>query len=173
MTKLKRDKRLFGLAEHLAAELNKSRGDVQPEDIVGFMHWIVPMTEEDAENDEQEFAIQAARQPGRGAVALAKLRKSLGFSTEDSLISVIEKAAEVCENNKLKAAIDEPSTEFMLPNGWRVNEGGIFCGTLRIAVFDFDTDPSDDVKSRVYRQMAMLLNGLGEQDLANDISYPY
>lgn len=41
---------------------------------------------------------------------------------------------------------------------WRVNEHGIFRGTLRIAKFDFDTDPCEDYRQSVYKEMARLLN---------------
>jgi len=41
---------------------------------------------------------------------------------------------------------------------WRVNEYGIYCGTLRIATFDFDTDPSADFQTEVYEYMERSLN---------------
>lgn len=41
---------------------------------------------------------------------------------------------------------------------WRVNERGIFRGTLRIAKFDFDTDPCEDYRQSVYKEMSLLLN---------------
>ena len=42
---------------------------------------------------------------------------------------------------------------------WRVNEGVLCCGSLRIASFDFDTNPSNDFKVAVYKQMLDALNG--------------
>lgn len=95
-----RDKRLFFLAESMAAELNKSRGDIQPEDIVGFMQCYVPMTVEEAEEDYDEAIHEHQKQAvGRGASAIARLRKSLGFVDGDSIISVMEKAAEFIEGS--------------------------------------------------------------------------
>ena len=45
-----------------------------------------------------------------------------------------------------------------LPGEWRVSERGIFCGTLRIATFCFDTDPGEEFKIDVYEQMQSALN---------------
>jgi hypothetical protein len=95
-----RDKRLFFLAEHMAAELNKAKGDVQPEDIVGFMQCYVPMTPEEAEEEYDEAIHEhQKRAVGRGTSAIARLRKSLGFVDGDSIISVMEKAAEFIEGS--------------------------------------------------------------------------
>jgi hypothetical protein len=102
----KRDKRLFGLAELLAAELNKSKGDVQPEDIVGFMQCNVPISEDESSEEYEDMMHEHnQRTAGRGTSAIAKLRKSLGFVDGDSIISVIEKAAEVCELQKPQEAV--------------------------------------------------------------------
>ena len=57
----------------------------------------------------------------------------------------------------------------VLTGRWRVNEAGVFCGTLRIAQFDFDTDPSDKFKAGVYRQMESLLNGETVPNPANNV----
>jgi hypothetical protein len=46
-----------------------------------------------------------------------------------------------------------------LTGRWRVSEGLLCCGTLRIAKFDFDTDPSDEFKQGVYKQILDGLNG--------------
>jgi len=92
-----RDKRLFHLAELLAGELNQSKGDIQPEDIVGFMQCNVPMTAEEADEDFEETKREAMRHPTPGRVALQRLRTALGFVPGDSLISVMEKAAKACE----------------------------------------------------------------------------
>lgn len=102
----KRDKRLFGLAELLATELNKSKGDVQPEDIVSFMQCNVPISEEESSEEYDDMMKDRWERPaGRGTSAMARLRKSLGFVDGDSLISVIEKAAEACESYEtLRAA---------------------------------------------------------------------
>lgn len=95
-----RDKRLFFLAESMAAELNKSRGDIQPEDIVGFMQCYVPMTPEEAEEDFDEAIHEhQKRAVGRGTSAIARLRKSLGFVDGDSIIAVMEKAADFIEGS--------------------------------------------------------------------------
>lgn len=48
----------------------------------------------------------------------------------------------------------------VLSGRWRVSEYGIFCGTLRICTFDFDTDPSDELKAGVYQQMEAALNSV-------------
>ena len=40
---------------------------------------------------------------------------------------------------------------------WRVSEHGIFNGTMRIAKFDFDTCPNDEVKQAMYAEMLVLL----------------
>jgi len=67
---------------------------------------------------------------------------------------------------------DECSPEslcYAVPGRWRVNEAGVFCGTLRIAQFDFDTDPSDEFKAGVYRQMESLLNGETVPNPANNV----
>jgi len=99
-----RDKRLFSLAEHLAAELNKSKGDVQPEDIVSFMQCYVPMTPEEADEDYEEAVSEHDnRVAGRGTSAIAKLRKALGFADGDSIISVVEKAAEILSLKEIKS----------------------------------------------------------------------
>lgn len=45
---------------------------------------------------------------------------------------------------------------------WRVNEHGIYCGTLRIASFDFDTDPSVEFRSEVYEYMERALNNAAQ-----------
>ncbi len=43
---------------------------------------------------------------------------------------------------------------------WRVSEHGIFHGTLRIARFDFDTDPSKEYREELYFNMETKLNAL-------------
>ena len=93
-----RDKRLFHLAELLAAELNKTKGDVQPEDILSFMQCNVPIAEEESSEEYEDMSREHAQTiAGRGTSVIARLRKSLGFVDGDSIISVMEKAAEVCE----------------------------------------------------------------------------
>ena len=49
----------------------------------------------------------------------------------------------------------------VLTGRWRVSENGIFCGTIRVARFDFDTDPSDEFKQQVYRQIESRMNPTG------------
>ncbi len=96
-----RDKRLFHLAELLAAELNKSKGDVQPEDIVSFMQCNVPVSEDESSEEYEDMVQEHSQKPaGRGSAAISRLRKSLGFDDGDSLIAVIEKAAEFCEADR-------------------------------------------------------------------------
>jgi len=51
------------------------------------------------------------------------------------------------------------SVASFLTGRWRISEGVLCCGTLRIASFDFDTDPSDEFKQGVYKQMLDALNG--------------
>ena len=46
----------------------------------------------------------------------------------------------------------------VLIDKWIVSEHGIFCGTLRIAIFDFDTSYSEEFKNEVYAQMEHALN---------------
>ena len=41
---------------------------------------------------------------------------------------------------------------------WRVSEHGIFCGTMRIARFDFDTKPDKPFREQLYSQMEHALN---------------
>ena len=41
---------------------------------------------------------------------------------------------------------------------WRVCEHGIFCGTMRIARFDFDTKPDKPFREQLYAQMEHALN---------------
>jgi hypothetical protein len=106
-----RDKRLFHLAELLAAELNRSKGDVQPEDIVSFMQCHVPMTAEEADEDFEETKREMIEHPSAGRLALQRLRTALGFVPGDSLISVMEKAAEVCERGSEKSSIPEALQE--------------------------------------------------------------
>jgi hypothetical protein len=126
----KRDRRLFGLAELLAAELNKSKGDVQPEDIVGFMQCNVPMTNEEADEDFEEAKCEAMRHPTPGRVALQRLRTALGFVPGDSLISIMEKAAEVAEKPIVNIAVD-PEGDF----GCAIGQGFIaFDGFHDVAV---------------------------------------
>lgn len=45
-----------------------------------------------------------------------------------------------------------------LSGRWRVSEHGIFCGTLHVADFNFDTDPSSEFRESVYAQMERMLN---------------
>lgn len=122
----KRDKRLFGLAELLAAELNKSKGDVQPEDIVSFMQCNVPISEEESSEEYDDMMKdRLARPAGRGTSAMARLRKSLGFADGDSLISVLEKAAEFAEkqNTPLQIVLGEGRvmiTGFTDPDGFGI-----------------------------------------------------
>lgn len=112
-----RDKRLFFLAESMAAELNKSRGDIQPEDIVGFMQCYVPMTPEEAEEDfDEAIHDHQKRAVGRGTSAIARLRKSLGFVDGDSIISVIERAADAFD--RLTALDDDLRWILSRPNFW-------------------------------------------------------
>lgn len=58
----------------------------------------------------------------------------------------------------------------VLTGRWRVSRDGVFCGTLRIAVFDFDTDPSDEFKDAVCKQMESALNG---EDFSDETDSPY
>lgn len=51
---------------------------------------------------------------------------------------------------------------------WRVSEHGIFAGTLRIARFDFDTDPSQEYREELYAEMEAKLNR-GTVDEANTV----
>jgi hypothetical protein len=112
ITHTKRDKRLFGLAELLAAELNKSKGDVQPEDILSFMQCHVPISEEESSEEYDEMMKDRWEKPaGRGSSAIARLRKSLGFVDGDSIISVIEKAAEFAEKPIHNICVD-PEGDF-------------------------------------------------------------
>jgi hypothetical protein len=107
-----RDKRLFHLAELLAAELNKSRGDVQPEDIVSFMQCNVPMTEDELEEDFEESKREMRVRVTPGLSAIQRLRAALGFDAGDSLISVMEKAAEVCEESVRRMEILEEKIDY-------------------------------------------------------------
>lgn len=59
-----------------------------------------------------------------------------------------------------------------LTGEWRVSNDGIFCGTIRVAKFDFDTDPSEDFKQAIYLQMFAALNGLGADDMQDKQTYP-
>lgn len=45
-----------------------------------------------------------------------------------------------------------------LSGRWRVSEHGIFCGTLHVADFNFDTNPSSEFRESVYEQMERMLN---------------
>jgi hypothetical protein len=97
MTKTSREKRLFRLAESLAREVDAIRQPMQPEDLLSWLQCNVPFTEQEQDEDIEELP-----QPvqSRGMSAIQKLRSSLGYAPGDSLISVIEKAAEVCELDK-------------------------------------------------------------------------
>jgi hypothetical protein len=53
---------------------------------------------------------------------------------------------------------DPTDCNAVLTGRWRVNDTGVFCGTLRIARFDFDTDPSHEFHDAVNRQMESSLN---------------
>lgn len=48
--------------------------------------------------------------------------------------------------------------EKVLESRWRHADGMLFCGTLRIAKADFDTDPSEDFKTTVFDQIVAALN---------------
>jgi len=113
----KRDKRLFSLAELLAAELNKSKGDVQPEDILSFMQCNVPISEEESSEEYEDMIQEHNQKPaGRGTSAIARLRKSLGFVDGDSIISVIERAADAFD--RLTALDDDLRWILSRPNFW-------------------------------------------------------
>ena len=119
-----RDKRLFNLAELLAAELNKSKGDVQPEDIVSFMQCNVPISEDESfEEYEDMMHEHNQRTAGRGTSAIAKLRKSLGFVDGDSIISVIEKAADALD--RLAALDDDLRWILSRPNFWCIGPAAV------------------------------------------------
>ncbi len=57
---------------------------------------------------------------------------------------------------------DEPP----LSGEWRHNNGYICCGTLRIAVQDFDTDPSEERKKLILDWMVAALNEKQQNQLA-------
>lgn len=52
---------------------------------------------------------------------------------------------------------DQPKPTPYFGKNWRVSSHGIFNGTMRIAKFDFDTDPSDEVKQAMYSEILALL----------------
>jgi hypothetical protein len=111
----KRDKRLFHLCELLADELNKTKGDVQPEDILSFMQCNVPISEDESSEEYEDMSREHSQTiAGRGTSVIARLRKSLGFVDGDSIISVMEKAAEVCE-----AALVAPAQDTTFPKFYR------------------------------------------------------
>ena len=103
-TKSSREKRLFKLAEDLAEYVAACNGQTmylhfaQPEDLLPWLHINVPMTDEEATEDcgECQTDAQDCKVASRGRSAIGKLRNALGFAPGDSIISVIEKAAEVC-----------------------------------------------------------------------------
>lgn len=51
---------------------------------------------------------------------------------------------------------------------WRVSEHGVFWGTIRIAKFDFDTEPNEVFRESVYKGMADMLNGVDRTVLHRD-----
>ncbi len=51
-----------------------------------------------------------------------------------------------------------------LPGEWRHNQGMIFCGTIRVAVQDFDNEPSDERKIEILDWMVMALNEQRERE---------
>ena len=58
---------------------------------------------------------------------------------------------------KKTKSVDPPP---VLTAAWRISEGTLCCGSLRIATFDFDTNSSEDVKQAIFKQM---LDGLNKQ----------
>lgn len=120
----KRDKRLFSLAELLAAELNKSKGDVQPEDILSFMQCNVPVSEDESSEEYEDMIQEHNQKPaGRGTSAIARLRKSLGFVDGDSIISVIEKAADAFD--RLTALDDDLRWILSRPSFWCIHPAAV------------------------------------------------
>jgi len=53
---------------------------------------------------------------------------------------------------------DDQTRSPVLTGRWRVADEGIFCGTLRIARWDFDTDPSPEFRKQLSEQMCEALN---------------
>lgn len=45
-----------------------------------------------------------------------------------------------------------------LSSEWRHNQGYLCCGTLRIAVMDFDTDPTEARKKEIFDWIVATLN---------------
>ena len=101
-----RQKRVFRVAESLAEFIQKQQAPIQPEDLLTWVGCHLPITDEEASEDVEEMAASRPAE-GRGSLALARLRASLGFVAGDSLISVIEKAAEVCEASVDQIPISE------------------------------------------------------------------
>lgn len=51
-----------------------------------------------------------------------------------------------------------PLKSRVLTGDWRVSDRGIFCGTLRVGKIDFDTNPTVEMRSKIYSQMEKALN---------------
>lgn len=64
---------------------------------------------------------------------------------------------EQIERAASRASVDAVVTR-VLTGRWRVSGHGIFCGTVRVAKFDFDTQPSEEFCKQVYSQMEHALN---------------
>jgi len=58
-----------------------------------------------------------------------------------------------------KSVTTNCSDAYALTGRWRISNNFLCCGTLRIAAFDFDTNPSDEFKQSVFKQMLDGLNG--------------
>jgi hypothetical protein len=99
-----REKRLFKLAESLAEHIAECDGQAvylhfaQPEDLLPWLQMNVPTTDEEYEEDAEQLReeLKDNQVQSRGRSAIGKLRDALGFAPGGSIISVIEKAAEVC-----------------------------------------------------------------------------
>ncbi len=52
---------------------------------------------------------------------------------------------------------------------WRHNNGYLICGTLRIAVQDFDTSPSEKMKKEIFDWIVQSLNAAQDEPNINDL----
>lgn len=83
-----------------------------------------------------------------------------GLPKDDFEAEQFKEFAELMEDfAEAKAGhVDTIVIDRVLTGEWRVNDNGIFCGTLRVGKIDFDTNPSGKMKSLVYQQMQESLN---------------
>jgi hypothetical protein len=106
------------------------------------------------ERDEQ-IARELWEDLGRNADATTGGQEGIYFGFDNGLQIIRE---HLTRANKARDEQSAPAAERVLESEWRHSNGMLFCGTMRIAKADFDTDPAPDFKERVFDDICNALN---------------